>query len=81
MQLANRFYWLQSPQLTGRVAILSEPFALSAAPAGGWRFRFWSGSGIADTNAPVTAVVMDAAKLVTAHFGPAPPQATVILVQ
>lgn len=57
---------------------------LSAAPAGGWRFRFWSGSGIADTNAPVTSVVMDADKLVTAHFGPAlpaPPQATVILVR
>ena len=57
---------------------------LSAAPASGWRFRFWSGSGIADTNAPATSVAMDADKLVTAHFGPAlpaQPQTTVILVR
>jgi hypothetical protein len=57
---------------------------LAAAPAEGWLFRYWSGSGIADTNAATTTVLMDADKLATAHFEPIPPppsNATILMLK
>jgi len=52
---------------------------VSAAPASGWRFKGWGGTGIADTNALETAVLMDADKSVSACFELRPPSRTTVL--
>jgi len=41
--------------------------SLSATPASGYEFDYWSG-GVADSNSPSTTVTMDADKNIVAHF-------------
>lgn len=53
--------------------------AITASPSTHWSFTGWTGSGIADPNAPSTTVLVDADKTVTATFAKWPP--TVILVR
>jgi len=53
--------------------------AVTATPSKNWIFAGWTGSGIADTSALSTTVLVDAEKTVTAHFIKLQP--TVIRVQ
>lgn len=41
---------------------------ISATPASGYRFEYWIGDGIADTNATTTTVLMNQARNLTAQF-------------
>ncbi len=54
--------------------------AITATPSNNWLFTGWTGSGIADTNAPSTTVLVDADKSVTAHFKLRPPSRTTVLI-
>lgn len=48
---------------------------ITATPAEGWRFVSWTGTGIQSAGSTATAVMIDAAKTVTATFEPIDPDA------
>jgi hypothetical protein len=45
----------------------AEP-TITAIPAPGWQFDGWEGEGVVDAEHPVSTVIMDASKTITAHF-------------
>jgi uncharacterized repeat protein (TIGR02543 family) len=55
--------------------------AITATPSENWLFTGWTGSGIADTNAPATTVLMDEDKQITASFEPRRSTTTVLIIR